>query len=754
MKRFAFWLVCLLCLFLVPLAPTEIKLSAQDNESNLSLVAAFGARGRPVDIEWSPDSSVLATSGYNGIYLYDDLFNDIGYLAGARGYVGEVGWNTDGTLLAGAIATDLQIGGAAIFGNTNIFYVWDVSTQELIQEFAIPADQITVEFDESSFGFDEAGFGTINATQNFVFSPNNQQLAVVSSVQTSAFLSIWDIPSGGFISILPLPVVRGAAVEIAWSPDNDSIAFVESDSLEATDVNIWDFSNIPSAIDVGTAINGLRWNNDGISVQSPSEIISIDTETQTIITTVELASPFTSPDGRFNVEIDFDAVQILDAQNGTVIDTLTLEDASRFSNRFEDAFWTDQNKLIALVGRRADSLRIFIWDAETQALTAEFKRPGFPFFDPVLSPDERILTSDLNGVTLLNISLENGSLIAEREVNLAPLSGLSLHPNETLLTTGQVGDGDLTGNLLTWDINTERVSYRPSHPGYPFSVAWSPDGSLLAVGAQSTGTDADLIEDGPERASIGIYNIDHEEVARLYVSSYLADQFYRIRWSPDGRLLAGLKLSNQSGIFMLYVWDIATNALLWERPFLTWDIAWTQDNNLIAIGEDTIEQLNAASASLKHFLGTTGEEIAVVSLASDEIRRLTSRHSITVHPLNPDVLIFDNGNNLMTFSISSGEELFRQSSESRTASIYRPLVVSPDGQFIVRDSSNEKTLLQPELSILRINETGTELTLSETFNGFNPNRLIGVAALDWKGNSLAALGGYGDIWVWDTSNVE
>lgn len=129
------------------------------------------------------------------------------------------------------------------------------------------------------------------------------------------------------------------------------------------------------------------------------------------------------------------------------------------------------------------------------------------------------------------------------------------------------------GLVRVWDIAAQQTHLEfTQHPVFVASVAWQPDGNLIA----SSG-----VEDGSSGTSantaILIWNADTGET----IHSFRTEQWWNtspIAWSPDGDFLAGTSQSGSSiSVFefstAIRVWDVSTGSLINE-----WDIL--EDNQI------------------------------------------------------------------------------------------------------------------------------------------------------------------------------
>lgn len=174
------------------------------------------------DLDWSPDGTILASTGYGEVSLWDSTDGSlIEKLSIGEGVVWDVEWNKDGKKLA-------------ITGDTNSCSVWDKDTGVFT---GIP---VTL---------------TVKSTS---WSPSEPQLAVGLVVQRFEVLDMEDQ------SLVFLGRTIHGVWGIDWSPDGRMIATAEFDGY----IKVWDaitgdlFRTYHSGW-MGTNANSVAWSPDG-----------------------------------------------------------------------------------------------------------------------------------------------------------------------------------------------------------------------------------------------------------------------------------------------------------------------------------------------------------------------------------------------------------------------------------------------------------------------------------------------------------
>ncbi len=220
-----------------------------------------------------------------------------------------------------------------------------------------------------------------------------------------------------------------------------------------------------------------------------------------------------SPDGTTLVSGSWDGtIRIWDTAQGTQITALSVKD--KVFNYLSLALSPDGKKLAA----GSDQQMILLWDIQTSACVKELKSRGRYITAMAFSPDGNTLAVGSSGTNYRKIELwdaNTGELSRTLEGHKEGIRSLKFSPN------GMLASGSDDGKVKLW-ITTEKKEY------YTFkiecdvdSVAFSPDGNILAIGAK----------DGKIRI-IDIATKDLLTTLQGHTSRVLAVMF-----SPDSRML-------------------------------------------------------------------------------------------------------------------------------------------------------------------------------------------------------------------------
>jgi WD40 repeat protein len=235
-------------------------------------------------------------------------------------------------------------------------------------------------------------------------------------------------------------------------------------------------------------------------------------------------------------------VRALDAQTGAEL--------ARFSHQGDDARLlavTPDGRVLVTASRK--TLRG--WDTATQAELWSRALDDFPTALEISPNSERIAIGFEKG--LVATYATDGTRIAENPRHTARVTDLDFTPNSQY-----VASTSLDGSLRVWIVNNMRQlsSFPASSAGY--SVAFSPDGSHLAVGVQE---------------GVLVYEVFRNTLVQRYVGHY---DVISLDYSPDGKVL--MTGSTNSSILL---WDTVTQLPIDALEGHTFGMA-----NVRYVGED------------------------------------------------------------------------------------------------------------------------------------------------------------------------
>ncbi len=221
-----------------------------------------------------------------------------------------------------------------------------------------------------------------------------------------------------------------------------------------------------------------------------------------------------------------------------------------------------------------------------------------PVYSLTWSPDQRLLAAASFGGTYLYDArtLEPVRFIQD-PVEIGA-SGIALSPDHTLMAAGSLEDS----RVWIYRVSDGQVVHElRGHEDEVLSVAFSPDGQLLASGSR----------DG----TIRIWNVSDGNFVHI-LRGHTRDVL-SVAFSPDGQYLASGSWDNTARL-----WRVADGKLLyilWGHTKWVRSVAFSPDSTLLASGswDKTVRLWNVSDGSLaKEFQGQTNE-VETVAFSPD-----------------------------------------------------------------------------------------------------------------------------------------
>jgi WD40 repeat protein len=313
-----------------------------------------------------------------------------------------------------------------------------------------------------------------------------------------------------------------------------------------------------------------------------------------------------SPDGRWIATAGQDRrLRILDARTGRVRFTLTGHTSDIVA-----VDWSADSRRLAS-GSSDGTARVWAVGADEarEVLTISAQERGGGLW-VAFSPDgEQLMTGD-QGITVVKVwdlTLNGGAEWANLPAEDEHLGGVAFTPDGTRVATGNL-DGSVTiqdargrarsdtlrgpagssGPVIavdvsphgavaataneagrTWDLRTRQEMFAVTPPGGTEDVAWSTDGSQLAVGST--------------QGEIRITDRAGTELERLRVGE--DRRIAAVQFSPNGRLIAAATMPTdrpRPGAERVKIWDRRRGKLIRELPALAEGIDFSHDGHRIA----------------------------------------------------------------------------------------------------------------------------------------------------------------------------
>ena len=133
--------------------------------------------------------------------------------------------------------------------------------------------------------------------------------------------------------------------------------------------------------------------------------------------------------------------------------------------------------------------------------------------------------------------------------------------------------------IIVWDLRNDSNFLMKSFSDEPLSIAWSPDGRMLASGSNN--------------GTIRIFSTNEGKILKKFTAH--RKDIFCMAWSPIGNFLA-----SGSEAKTIAIWDTLTRdktQLLEGSPFPIYDVVWSPDGKSLAsaLGHDKIKLLDAVN---------------------------------------------------------------------------------------------------------------------------------------------------------------
>jgi WD40 repeat protein len=274
-----------------------------------------------------------------------------------------------------------------------------------------------------------------------------------------------------------------------------------------------------------------------------------------------------SPNGQIVGYTSYNAVQLLQASDGSLLHkmTLYLEKARETYDDEPDPHWADclawspDGRTVAC-GTRGGDLWLFGADDGKIAWKGEASEGVTSI---AYSPNSAMIAfGDWSGRVLV-CRVDNGCIIREFDDQAGKISGLSWSPNSQQLASASWDDDVIIRRIDDGD----QLLRLQGHSPYPMHVAWSSDGLLIAT--------CDL-------RSIRIWGYTGQELRVFRQGDHHARQ---LAWRPDNRTLVSAPADSFSSQYPLQLWHLVADhpvaQLQGHTAFVT-GVAWSADGQLLA----------------------------------------------------------------------------------------------------------------------------------------------------------------------------
>lgn len=450
------------------------------------------------------------------------------------------------------------------------------------------------------------------APESISYSPDSTLIAGAAHDDKQESIVLWDAATGVVVHTLDgraWPVKwqdsDASGQPMAWSPDGSSIAAAGDENT----IVIWNpKTGEQSATLTGHSgpVSGIAWSPDSqglASIGGDGSLLLWDLETGGVSHTLENVGSRIlawSPDGKLLAAgTGKGEVVLWNAATGGQL--LTMSGHQMMTGFLGDITlpilalkWSPDSKTLASVSTDA-----ILWDAQTgtklYAFTPQAPVTGGLLTDVSFSPDGATLAA-WPELTLYN---------TQSGANLYELGG-----DEAAWSPDSAHMASWSKSAITvWDASTGSVvKAQPGFSGEGLrSVAWSPDGALLAAGSGNSNSDLRALSGIPSTSAVMLDLWDPKTQQPLDSLDGHTGSVNALGFSFDGTLLA---TASQDGTII--VRDTATRKSLYVLPSGSSDpkvkrgingLAWSPDNLVFATGGSTENKVTLWD-------GPTGDRLA------------------------------------------------------------------------------------------------------------------------------------------------
>ena len=265
---------------------------------------------------------------------------------------------------------------------------------------------------------------------------------------------------------------------------------------------------------------------------------------------------------------------------------ITGELKRSYKSSITNVVFSPDGKLLASIGTDQESYA-HLWDSKTHKLLGDLDpdRYSVPFLYLIaFSPDGRMLAAaggQGQGEILLWDVYTHRRLGSRINASATFVTSIAFSPDGSTLASGS-----LDGTVRLWDPVSHdliaTLAEAQKSKRVAASIAYSPDGKVLAWGNEADGT-------------INLWDVS--SYSRLAVGKPFEFYAYRLGFSPDGRVLATVKLGPKD--HQTQLWDVASRQRLGEPIANVSRVRFSPDGNSLAAAndDDTVSLLGLADHS-------------------------------------------------------------------------------------------------------------------------------------------------------------